>query len=588
MNKFRLYITVMALSLLGACSVNDDFVNSNDPILKDRTVTIKATVDNTAELTRAGIVEGNTDYENGELFYWEEGDKIGLYFVKDGNVEGSATFEANNVNENSADFIGEVPQGLSDGLYTVYAAKDLVESDLQNLKKVQNQIQTQKSGSTSGIELPMLSLPVKEVVISDGVVLDESSLAFSLKQLNSLLRFSFVNSASQALTVEKITVRIEDSDGNPVNSFAGEATVALDGSTDVKWNFVSAPTLDQLTLIIEQDEIAVIAEDNTFDAYLSLLPSEGFAVDNNFVVEVSLKGADGNNYLQTKQMTISNSGDFSFLSTGLEAGSRYYFISELRDDNIEKKRMSYTITFEEEYYDDFVVHKNYPGVTSSTEWAGWSGNRYPDWIDPVTQLSVTRRPEMVGAGTMEGYPWIVSAYNSNSLDTDTHGYYTHDLYVYNPDGEEDSTTGGGNNGSDNFITTFGYMDPEYPDYGDGRPILSFEDKKPRTIKGLYVNSTNYFISVALQGNPLSPPLGENEDVVLIATGYDADDNEISNTEMVFASYERAVTEWTYWGLSSLGDIVMLKINMVGGPDNGYGFSLPACYAVDDVTIEWDE
>ena len=83
-------------------------------------------------------------------------------------------------------------------------------------------------------------------------------------------------------------------------------------------------------------------------------------------------------------------------------------------------------------------------------------------------------------------------------------------------------------------------------------------------------------------------MGENEDVVLIATGYDADDNEISNTEMVFASYERAVTEWTYWDLSSLGDIVMLKINMVGGPDNGYGFSLPACYAVDDVTIEWDE
>lgn len=38
-------------------------------------------------------------------------------------------------------------------------------------------------------------------------------------------------------------------------------------------------------------------------------------------------------------------------------------------------------------------------------------------------------------------------------------------------------------------------------------------------------------------------------------------------------------------LSSLGKVAKVRFNMTGGPDNGYGFSMPAYYALDDITIE---
>ena len=84
--------------------------------------------------------------------------------------------------------------------------------------------------------------------------------------------------------------------------------------------------------------------------------------------------------------------------------------------------------------------------------------------------------------------------------------------MYNPDGVEDSMTGGGRNGSDNFLTTFGYLDFDFP-YGDGRPILEFADNKARTIRSLYVNSTCYFYSVATSGNGLSPELTKRRNLL---------------------------------------------------------------------------
>lgn len=102
----------------------------------------------------------------------------------------------------------------------------------------------------------------------------------------------------------------------------------------------------------------------------------------------------------------------------------------------------------------------------------------------------------------------------------------------------------------------------------------------------FVNSTCYFLNVAANGNALSPELKEGEDVILHAYGYDANGKETGTIKMTFASKDKLITEWIKWDLSSLGEVVSLKINMTGGTDNGYGFSLPAYYALDDITIEW--
>lgn len=236
-----------------------------------------------------------------------------------------------------------------------------------------------------------------------------------------------------------------------------------------------------------------------------------------------------------------------------------------------------TLTFEGDKWDALSIHNFAPGVTSTTS---MMGKNYK-WVDEQTQLT-TEGPEGFAGGW--GYPWFVSSYNANSLDQSSYGYYTYDLYVYNPNITGEATTGGGNNNSDNFLTTFGYNDLVYP-YGDGRPIFKFADGKARTVESLYVTSTCYFYSVAVSGNPLSPEI--SEDVTYYATGYDADGKDVGTVTMTFATPSYIPDRWIKWdNLSELGPIVELRLNQAGGADNGYGYSLPAYYAVDDITISW--
>ena len=238
---------------------------------------------------------------------------------------------------------------------------------------------------------------------------------------------------------------------------------------------------------------------------------------------------------------------------------------------------SHTITFEGADWTKWVACNYAPGKYSTTQLG--SPDEYA-WVDETTQFTTGRPTGFMGGW---GYPWFVCSYNSNSLNQSKYGNYSHDLYLYNPDGAEDSMTGGGRNGSDNFLTTYGYLDFDYP-YGDGRPIFTFADGKARTIKSLYVNSTCYFYSVAMDGNGLSPAL--TKDVTYYATGYDAEDNELKTITMTFATPEAVTKTWTEWDLTELGEIVSLRLNQAGGADNGYGYSLPAYYAVDDVTVVW--
>lgn len=56
----------------------------------------------------------------------------------------------------------------------------------------------------------------------------------------------------------------------------------------------------------------------------------------------------------------------------------------------------------------------------------------------------------------------------------------------------DATTGGGHDGSDNFLIGYGNYDEAHPDYGDSRPIFAFPDGVARTIQSCYINSTCYF------------------------------------------------------------------------------------------------
>ncbi len=244
----------------------------------------------------------------------------------------------------------------------------------------------------------------------------------------------------------------------------------------------------------------------------------------------------------------------------------------------------YTITFEGTEWAPYVAAAVAPGAPDTHSVCSHDGDySYPLWVDATTRLTTVYPfgPEdMMGMGY--DYPLIVSSYNSNDLGAYS-GYDT-DLYVYNPV-NANSTTGGGNNGSDNFLIGFGYSDGSPFSMGDMRPTLKFADGTAHIIESVYINSTTYFLNSVKNGDGFTSPLSPSDpDIMLIATGYDRDGNQVGEKTMIYATSEMQIESWTKWDLSDLGAVVEVKFNMTGGPDNGLGFSAPAYYAIDDITV----
>ena len=188
-----------------------------------------------------------------------------------------------------------------------------------------------------------------------------------------------------------------------------------------------------------------------------------------------------------------------------------------------------------------------------------------------------------------GYTYIrsgmlVSSYNS--ADYATYGDYTKDLYVYNPDSKS-TTSGGGYDGSDNFLIVVGNYNAL--ENSDDLAEMHFADGKARKVLGCYVNYTTYFLNIAKNGNPFSPALVEgDEPIKLTATGYNAIGAETGSAEMTFARWNSFIEDWTAWDLSALGEVVSIEFNITGGPATEWGMTTPKYFAIDDITIEWNE
>lgn len=179
--------------------------------------------------------------------------------------------------------------------------------------------------------------------------------------------------------------------------------------------------------------------------------------------------------------------------------------------------------------------------------------------------------------------------NYASSDFENYGSYMEQLTVLSDIDTEEGLVrgGGGHDGSDNFAVHFGYKD----DFGfngtENLPALSFADGRARVIDHMYVNITTYSLSCYLGGNGLSEPLGDNDWVKIIATGYNGN-KKTGSVEFCLADMgeELFVCEWTPWELSGLGTVTRVEFNMAGSSDNGYGFSQPAYFAYDDVAVRF--
>ena len=181
--------------------------------------------------------------------------------------------------------------------------------------------------------------------------------------------------------------------------------------------------------------------------------------------------------------------------------------------------------------------------------------------------------------------FTVSSYNT--ADCAAYGSYDKDLYLYNPNCQN-PTKGGGHNGSDNFLVAYGFVGSLVPEAAVGQPILYFADGVARTIKSCYIASTSYFVNVAKNGNSFAEPLGNDDEVKIIAKGYDKSGRETGVVEKSFARKGSLTEQWTAWDLSALGEVVKVRFDILGGPETDYGMTTPKYFAIDDITIEWPQ
>lgn len=558
--KLKIVFALLSAILFQACSTDDDSY-IEDQTIRDRKITITASVLTDANNTRAGIVEGNPNYTNGEEFYWTNGDAITLYFANENGTINSSSFTVQNSNGNQADFVGSIPQGLTDGNYTVYATKDLIRvAGTNQLKVTVPEIQTQNNTSSNGILIPMLSAPVSNVVVSGGSVLNQDILNFSLKQLNSLLRFTIENETGQNATIQSVSVYVENASGTTMKVFSSEGTISL-GSA-LEWSNIATPTLDKQNLNISSG--SVVQNGGKFDAYLSLLPTQGLGIENKFVIEIKLIGADGKRYTHRKSLPVSNTGSFSFLSSGMKAGLRYYFINDLTSSTIVPTIKTHTVTFEDatgsSYWSSLIDNPQYGGelLYGNYSWVDYA------WTDQTSSLYST-----VNEGAYGKLYWSggIAVSNYYSSDSEANGSYEQQLTVYGTSG---------NNNSKNCAVVFA------PGY------INFTDGVAKTIDHMYIAPTTYCYYVALQGNEFSAPVASNESVWITATGYLNGIEGKTVTTYMIKDGESLVNSWTKWDLSELGKVDKVKLSMDGDPDNGFGFSIPAYFAIDDIMIEWDE
>ena len=166
-----------------------------------------------------------------------------------------------------------------------------------------------------------------------------------------------------------------------------------------------------------------------------------------------------------------------------------------------------------------------------------------------------------------------------------------DLQAYNVEG--------GANGSKNFCSQYGYLDPE--EYATAYspegvlPGLQFHDGVPRVIDHMYVTNTTYAYGIITRGEcdfGGSYEYNEQSTFKIVAYGYESfDDNDPTVTEFYLLNTgKRIVTDWTKWDLSALGKVVRVEFNLVACYEGygKYGLVIPAYFAYDDVAVRFEK
>lgn len=208
-----------------------------------------------------------------------------------------------------------------------------------------------------------------------------------------------------------------------------------------------------------------------------------------------------------------------------------------------------------------------------------------NWYDENNTFLASEFPVNYGTKVYWSGGHVVSNYASE--DYTTYGTYMNQQTLYGMGQEYAVTKTGGYNGSANFGMHYGYKDNSPYNMTENLPYFYFKDNVCRIIDHMYVNNSCYAIACYMDGNGLTAKIGEEDWVKAVATGYDINGNVTATSELYLCDGpSKIITEWTKWDLSGLGKVWKVEFNITGSSDNGYGFSQPAYFAYDNVTVRF--
>ena len=256
-------------------------------------------------------------------------------------------------------------------------------------------------------------------------------------------------------------------------------------------------------------------------------------------------------------------------------------------------------------YPDYMGGYWYGDYFTLTKWSDYiprdgqygNGHRSYEWYDANnTELefvwpSEENEASWWGIAGHAGISDYVGTMDDVNSFHDDNMLFMIDLQAYN--------VKGGANGSKNFCSQYGYLDPdEYATIYSPEGVLpgiQFHDGVARVIDHMYVTNTTYTYGVIIHGEcdfGGSFQLTDASTFKIVAYGYDSfDDTEPTITDFYLLNTgQRFVTDWTKWDLSVLGKVVRVEFNLVAC-DNGYGkygLVIPAYFAYDDVAVRFEK
>lgn len=242
------------------------------------------------------------------------------------------------------------------------------------------------------------------------------------------------------------------------------------------------------------------------------------------------------------------------------------------------------------------------GDTYSTEYTWWDENNTDLMhIFPSTYGSYCY---WTGGHAISNY--VGEGYSNDDRNTHIAKYYGED-YVTQWQGN-DQMLGWMNvqfmipvaaHSGENFAVHYGYKDSY--SMVENLPEISFADGEPRVIDHMYVTNTNYALNQLMYGvgseagntfgGSYTGPTEESWFKVT-AMGFASidDDEPIAEVDFYLLNGTEPVLDWQKWDLSGLGKVAKVQFNMSGSDDmsGGYGQTIPAYFAYDDVAVRFDK